>query len=173
MNYSVLTADIPWSWDDSLPGDRGAEDNLRVTLTLEQACGVRLPPLEPDAVCFLWRPASRLADALAVMQAWGFAPKTEVVWVKQTSKGNRAFGMGHIVRGEHETCLIGVRGRPSVHSRSVRSTFTAPMNPYSKPHEFYSLVHELYPEGTWYDRTSKAWGQGWKKYTYTALAVAK
>jgi N6-adenosine-specific RNA methylase IME4 len=99
------------------------------------------------------------------MSAWEFTPKTEIVWIKQTTTGKRAFGMGRIVRGEHEICMVGTRGRPQVSSRSVRSTFAAPSVPYGKPDEFYSLVHELYPLATWYDRTNKAWNQGWKKFT--------
>ncbi len=53
-------------------------------------------------------------------------------------------GMGRTVRAEHETCLIATRGRPSVRSRSVRSTFTAPVGAHSaKPDSFYSLVEQL------------------------------
>jgi N6-adenosine-specific RNA methylase IME4 len=53
--------------------------------------------------------------------------------------------MGRTVRGEHEVCLIGTRGRPFVRSRSVRSTFTARVGRHSeKPAEFYAIVESLY-----------------------------
>jgi N6-adenosine-specific RNA methylase IME4 len=157
---TIITADPPWKWDDKLPGERGASAHL-LPQTLESLCETELPPLGHDAVLFLWRPASRLGDALRVASAWGFEPKTELVWIKTTVKGNRAFGMGRIVRGEHETCVIATRGKPFVHNKSVRSTFSAPVVPYGKPEAFYAIVAELFPEGTWFDRTAQHWSAGW------------
>jgi N6-adenosine-specific RNA methylase IME4 len=157
---TIFTADPPWKFDDSLPGSRGSSAHLH-PLTLEQIKHTELPPMDPDSVLFLWRPPSRLGDALAVCEAWGFTPKTEGAWVKTTVHGKRAFGMGHILRGEHETYIVAVRGRPEVADRSVRSTFSAPQQPFSKPDEFYDIVAKLYPGHTWYDRTARAWHGGW------------
>lgn len=98
---TVLCARPPWSWNDKLPGNRGATAHL-LTQTLEQIAHTELPHLHQNAVLFLWRSPSRLSDALQVCQMWGFEPKAEMVWIKTTSQGNRAFGMGRIVRGEHE-----------------------------------------------------------------------
>lgn len=167
---TVLTADPPWSWNDKLSGEnRGADEHLD-TLSVDQIAHTKLPALEQDSVLFLWRPASRLADALLVAQAWGFTPKTEMVWVKTTVKGNRHMGMGRIVRGEHETVLIATRGKPTVAVRNVRSTFTANVVPYGKPPEFYAIVKELYPSHVHYDRTSRNWKGGWAKHEGIRLA---
>ena len=158
---TVIIADPPYSWNDKLPGDnRGADEHL-IALTTEQIQATALPRLDPDSVLFLWRPASRLQDSLKIAEAWGFTPKTEMVWVKTTVKGNRHMGMGRIVRGEHESVLIATRGKPSVSVRNIRSTFTANVVPYGKPPEFYEIVRELYPDHTHYERTAKEWRRGW------------
>lgn len=65
-------------------------------------------------------------------------------------------GMGRIVRGSHEICLVGVRGKAKnwVCDRSVRSVFdtiaeseiVAPVGEHSeKPAKFYELVETLFP----------------------------
>lgn len=166
-NLTVMTVDAPWSWNDKLPGGRGADEHMPKSLSTEQIAATRLPPLTDDAVLFLWRPASRLGDALEVCLAWGFTPKTEIVWIKRTATGKRHFGMGRIVRGEHEICMVATRGKPQVVNKSVRSTFEAESVPYGKPPEFYALVHELYPHAIWWDRTNKGWSQGWKQYRFS------
>jgi N6-adenosine-specific RNA methylase IME4 len=84
-------------------------------------------------------------EALDIANAWGFKPKTEIVWHKLTKTGGKThFGMGHYTRAAHETCLVCVRGRPKIKSRSVRSIFSAPVGKHSeKPSAFFSLVEEL------------------------------
>jgi site-specific DNA-methyltransferase (adenine-specific) len=86
-------------------------------------------PVAPNAILFLWRLASMQGDALAVVRAWGFEVKSEVVWQKLTKFGRPWFGMGRTVRASHETCLIAVRGRASkvIRARNIRSSFSAPV----------------------------------------------
>ncbi len=169
---TVLVAYPPWAWDDSLPGERGLAEKAR-PLTAEQISLTPLPTrMQPDSVLFLWRPASRLSDALYVAARWGFTPKTELVWLKRTANGARAFGMGHVLRGEHETCLVCTMGRPGApSSRSVRSTFEAYAPSMELPDEFYELVHELYPSHTLYDRVTQRWDQGWLRHTTSKHSV--
>lgn len=143
--YNTLVADPPWPSKDKLPwGGAGRHYEL---MTLQQikdfSPGVQLAP---DCRLFLWRIASMQKEALEVAEAWGFEVKSEVVWKKLTSRGNRHFGMGRQVRMEHEVCLIATRGRPERLSASVRSVFEAPVTKHSaKPDEFYRLVDELSP----------------------------
>jgi len=99
----------------------------------------------PDARLFLWRVASMQQEALDVVRAWGFTPKTEIVWCK-TRNGKWHFGMGRTVRAAHETCLVAVRGRPPVLNHSTRSVFIGEVRAHSqKPEEFYPLVEALSP----------------------------
>lgn len=113
------------------------------------------PPIEvaDNAVLFLWRVASMQADALRVMEEWGFTQKSELVWLKRTRSGKRHFGMGRSVRNEHEVLLIGHRGKPRrLSPANVRSTFEGEVRkvPWAltghsvKPLEQYEIIERLY-----------------------------
>ena len=57
--------------------------------------------------------------------------------------------------------MIGVRGKPLVLSRSVRSVFTAKAGRHSeKPEEFYQIVEELSP-GPYLELFGRRQRQGW------------
>ncbi len=139
----VLVADPPWAFNDLLPGPtRGAARNY-ATLSLAEICAFSLPPIAPDALLFLWRVSAMVEEAYAVARAWGFVPKTELVWRKTTTHGKRHIGMGRILRAEHETCIVARRGRPALLSRAVRSVFDAPVTRHSqKPEAFYAPRRE-------------------------------
>src|SRR5689334_4809733 len=110
--FKILVADPPWAHRDPLPGSgRGAAKHYRV-LTLDEICAFPLPPLADDALLILWRVASMGEEAYRVCRAWGFVPKSELVWKKLTRGGKRWFGMGRYVRCEHETAVVALRGRP-------------------------------------------------------------
>lgn len=161
----VLCADPPWTFSDKLPGTkRGAQKHYRV-ISLQEIANFQVPDLGPRAVLFLWRVASMQQEALDVAKAWGFTPKTEGIWIKQTAGGRRAFGMGHYLRAEHEAFLICTRGpRVCPGIRSVRSTFSAPIGRHSeKPEAFFQLVEELYPlgMGTHFELFARTPRPGW------------
>jgi N6-adenosine-specific RNA methylase IME4 len=168
----VLLADPPWSFGDKLPGaTRGAERNYGV-LGVEDICRFPLPPLAGDALLFLWRVASQPEEAMRVVRAWGFVPKSEVVWVKTAASqdpgpGVRlAFGMGRYVRACHEVCVVAARGRAVrlVRDRAVRSVFFAPRGAHSeKPAEFYGLVERL-SEGPYCELFARRPRAGWESY---------
>lgn len=159
--FHTLTSDPPWKFGDALPGHgRGAQKHYAL-LSVDELCRFPLPPLASDCRLFLWRVASMQEEALAVMRAWGFALKAEIVWKKLTTTGKRHFGMGRTVRMEHEVCLIGVRGRPPVLSHSVRSVFEAPVGRHSeKPDEFYRVVESLSP-GPYAELFARRRRRGW------------
>jgi N6-adenosine-specific RNA methylase IME4 len=122
---------------------------------------MELPPLADDCLLFLWRVASMQQEALDVCKAWGFKQKTEIVWHKLTRTGKTHFGMGHYTRASHETCLVCVRGRPKIKSRSVRSIFSAPVGIHSeKPSAFFTLVEEL-SDGPYVELFSRRTRRNW------------
>ena len=153
--FKTIVADPPWKFGDKLPGkSRGAEKNY-ACMTTQDICRFPLPPIADDAVLFLWRVASMQQDALDVARMWGFTVKSELVWLKKTSQGNRWFGMGRTVRAEHEICLIATKGKPEIRDKSIRSTFVMDVEGLSahvrrhseKPAEFYDIVEKLcYPD---------------------------
>ena len=84
--FSVIVADPPWSFKDSLKMSgvkRGASANYD-TMTMQQ---IREMPVSEachrdGAVLCLWVPGSLLQDGLDTMKAWGFNHKQTYIWVK-------------------------------------------------------------------------------------------
>ncbi len=91
---------------------------------------------------FLWAPNPELEEALAVLGAWGFTYRTNLVWVKQT------LGMGYYARQRHETLLVGRRGEMPVPLEANRpdSVIEAARGEHSrKPEVVYALIERMYP----------------------------
>lgn len=165
--FAVLCADPPWSFSDRLPGPKRGAAKHYPTLPLHEIARFPHPPLARDAVLFLWRVATMQEEALFVMRAWGFKPYTEIVWEKLTRKNKLAhFGMGRIVRGSHETCLVGVRGRPQRLVKNIRSRFAAPIGEdhSAKPEEFYRLIVEPLYAGPYCELFARRRRTGWTTY---------
>lgn len=169
--HRVLVADPPWKPADKLPGrGRGAQKHYAV-LSLYDICQFPLPWMDNDSMLLLWRIACMQEEALQVVRAWGFVPKSEIVWRKQTKTGKRHFGMGHYVRAEHETCIVATRGRFKVDKRNVRSTFEAP-TPVgfdgrtfhsAKPPEFFEIVETL-AKGPYAELFARERRAGWSQW---------
>ena len=169
----VLVADPGWQFRDKAPGGRrGAAKVYKTTQSLSEIMRMPLPPLHDDCVLFLWRVSAMVEEAYHVVRAWGFVPKSEIVWNKgdadDEERGN-VIGLGRIVRGSHETCVVAIRGKPEQPmSRSERTSFRAPRGAHSeKPEAFYRIVERLYPLELWPDahvemharRRRKGWVQ--------------
>ena len=62
------------------------------------------------AVCFMWATFPNIAEAIKVLEAWGFVYKTAAfVWIKKNRKnGGNFWGMGAYTRANAEVCLLGV-----------------------------------------------------------------
>ena len=164
---SVIVADCPWSFGDKLPGTtRGAASNYDV-MDIDDICAFPLPPIAPDALLFMWRVSSQPEEALRVVRAWGFVPKTELVWIKTMPDTNKlAFGMGRYVRASHETCIIAARGKATqlIRNRSVRSVFFAPRGAHSeKPQQFFDIVESM-AEGPYCELFARTRRNGWLQY---------
>jgi N6-adenosine-specific RNA methylase IME4 len=161
--FRVVVGDPAWSFSDRLSGRRGAESKYPV-MSVDDICNIVLPPIAADAVLFLWRVSSQVEEAYRVVRAWGFVPKSEIVWVKTAKAGDPAhlaFGMGRSVRASHETCIIATRGRPVRLSASVRSVFHAPRLTHSeKPGCFHGIVESLYA-GPYVELFARREREGW------------
>jgi len=161
MSFDVVVADPPWQTKDkNANGERGASFKYP-TMPLADICNMQLPPIADNAWLFLWRIACMPQEALDVVAAWGFKPKTEIVWQKLTKNGKHVFALGHYTRGSHETCLIATRGSVKPASKSIRSTFSAKIpieatglftkrgnarfkaSHSGKPDEFFDIVEKL------------------------------
>jgi N6-adenosine-specific RNA methylase IME4 len=156
----VLVADPPWPIRDRLP--HGGADRHYKLMSMDDIFRFPLPPLADSAYLFLWRLSSMQEEALATARAWGFTPKTELVWYKQTRTGLPWFGMGYHLRASHETCLVATRGRPKPQIRNVRSVIVAPAGRHSeKPDLFYSTVEKFAP-GPYDELFARRTRPGWR-----------
>jgi N6-adenosine-specific RNA methylase IME4 len=169
----VLSADPPWRFSDKLPGAGRGADKHYGTLSIAEICAFPLPPLDDNAVLFLWRVSSMVEEAYQVARSWGFVPKSELVWVKaQVHAADEdpkpQMGMGRIVRGAHETCIVATRGRVQPVDKAVRTVFFAPRTKHSaKPDEFFQIVERLFPlqeAGAHVELFSRQQRWGWACY---------
>lgn len=159
-----LVADPPWKFTDALPGKRRGAVKHYACLSLAEIMAFELPRMAADSLLFLWRVAAMQEEALQVARAWGFAPKAEIVWEKETDSGKQAFGMGHYVRNSHESALICTRGSPKILSHSIRSSFRAPIGRHSaKPERFYDLVEQMIG-GPYVELFARRQRAGWTCY---------
>jgi N6-adenosine-specific RNA methylase IME4 len=108
--------------------------------------------------------------------AWGFTPKSELVWIKTRDhfaledegilpRATIHFGMGRQVRMSHEVCIIATRGRPPTLSRSIRSVFFAHFGGTHsrKPERFFRIVERLSP-GPYVELFARRLREGWTTY---------
>jgi site-specific DNA-methyltransferase (adenine-specific) len=162
--FALIVADPPWRFGDRLPGKtRGAAKHYP-TLTVRELCAFRpfhFAPVANNALLVMWRVSAMVEEAYQVVRAWGFTPKSELVWEKTTPTGKPHFGMGHYVRASHETAIIAVRGRWKPLVRNVRSRFSAPVGRHSeKPESFYQLI-ETFAAGPRLELFARREREGW------------
>lgn len=141
--YGVIYADPPWRFEP-YSRDTGmdrAADNHYPTMTLEEIKALPVPAAT-NCVLFLWATVPMLPQAFDVMRAWGFAYKSNFVWVK------RNHGTGYWNRNRHELLLIGTKGdipapAPGTQYDSVIDA-SAPRHSV-KPFHFREIIEDMFP----------------------------
>lgn len=144
--YQIIYADPPWRfkvWSRDTGLGRSADSHYK-TMTLEDIKNLPIPAAQ-NSVLFLWAVLPQLNEALQVMKSWGFSFKTVAfVWVKQNKDGSPFTGMGYWTRANAEICLLGVRGKISRKSKSVKQVILSPRREHSrKPDEVRERIVSL------------------------------
>ena len=147
MKFEIVLADPPWNESGGGKIKRGADMHYKLMKTKDIiALGPRLMPyIADDAFLFLWVTNRYLQAGLDTLSAWGFSYRTNFVWVKDR------IGLGFYARGQHELCLLGVRGSPARSQRGggggsngfdiYPSVLNAPRGIHSKkPEAFYKII---------------------------------
>jgi N6-adenosine-specific RNA methylase IME4 len=141
--FTVIYADPPWEYEHTKTDNRRIENHYP-TMPLDAICALPVDSVAAaDCVLFVWATSPKLAEAMRVIDAWGFTYRTSMVWVKDK------IGMGYYARQRHELLLIATRGTLPVPDPAVRpdSVVEAPRLEHSaKPHIFYSLIEAMYPD---------------------------
>jgi len=138
--YPVILADVPWSYEHH-SSHRGGVENHYPVLSLDQICNLPITKLATkDALLLLWATCPKLAEAMRVIECWGFTYRTGLVWVKT------GIGTGLWVRGAFEHLLLATRGNfpiPSPADRP-RNVLVVPRQKHSqKPVEVYELIEKM------------------------------
>jgi len=139
--YNVIYADPPWRYDYSVSTSREIE-NQYPTMNIEDICNLPVGEIaSPDSILFMWGTSPKLAEAMRVIEAWGFTYKTCAVWVKDK------IGMGYYFRQQHELLLVATKGNipaPAPDAR-VSSVIDGDRTEHSKkPFIVYEIIENMY-----------------------------
>ena len=184
--FATILADPPWRFQNRT--GKMAPEHRRLsrygTLTLDDIARLPVATLAAEpAHLYLWCPNALLPEGLAVMAAWGFTYKSNLVWHKvRGDGGSDGRGVGFYFRNVTELILFGVRGRNArtlaPGRRQVNLIATRKREHSRKPDEQYALIEacspgpylELFARGvranwaTWGNEAAPSYAPTWKTY---------
>lgn len=140
--FRVIVCDPPWSYDNRAEDPSHRAANPYPSMDIVDICGLPVAKHahEDSCILWLWTTNSHIAEAFAVVKAWGFQYKTLLTWGKQK------MGTGDWLRGKTEHCLMCVYGKPTINLTNQTTLLLANAGKHSaKPDEFYEMVEALCP----------------------------
>jgi N6-adenosine-specific RNA methylase IME4 len=188
--FATVLADPPWQFANRT--GKIAPEHKRLsrygTMTLDDIAALPVPQIvAPTAHLYLWCPNALLPDGLAVMRAWGFTYKSNLVWHKiRKDGGSDGRGVGFYFRNVTELILFGVRGknaRTLAPGRSQVNLLGTRKREHSrKPDEQYDIIEacsagpflELFARGVrknwvvWGNQADETYRPTWKTYSRKA-----
>ena len=161
-------------------------------MTLEQIQALPVASAAAEvAHLYLWVPNTLLPDGLAVLEAWGFAYKSNLVWRKiRKDGGSDGRGVGFYFRNVTELILFGVRGknaRTLKPGRTQVNYLESRKREHSrKPDEQYRLIEacspgpflELFARGRrdnwagWGNQAGNSYAPTWSTYSNHSRSIA-
>jgi N6-adenosine-specific RNA methylase IME4 len=191
--FGTILADPPWQFEHRT-GKIGPEHHRLTryeTLNLEEICALPVEALAaPTSHLYLWTPNALLPEGLAVLNAWGFTYKSNLVWHKvRKDGGSDGRGMGFYFRNVTEILLFGVRGKNArtlaPGRRQVNLLATRKREHSRKPDEQYELIEscsegpflELFARGdranwtSWGTEATPEYRPSWNTYAYNSAAA--
>jgi N6-adenosine-specific RNA methylase IME4 len=188
QRFSTILADPPWQFTNKT--GKVAPEHKRLsrygTMKLDEI--LALPVSEIAATpshLYLWCPNALLPDGIAVLKAWGFNYKSNIVWHKvRKDGGSDGRGVGFYFRNVTELILFGVRGKNArtlaPGRRQVNLLATRKREHSRKPDEQYEIIEacssgpfmELFARGvrkgwtTWGNQADESYRPTWKTYAH-------
>ena len=166
--YKTIYADPPWQFQNRT-GKVAPEHkrlNRYMTMKLEE---IKLLPVssiaDEKSHLYLWVPNALLPDGLAVLKAWGFEYKTNLIWEKvQHDGGPDGRGVGFYFRNVTEMLLFGIKGDKNRTLDPARSQVnllrTIKREHSRKPDEFVELIERCSP-GPYLEMFARGDRDGW------------
>jgi N6-adenosine-specific RNA methylase IME4 len=153
QRVSTILADPPWQFRNKT--GKMAPEHHRLTryptMPLSDIAAMPIGAVTSEtAHLYLWCPNALLPDGLAVMEAWGFVYKSNLVWHKiRKDGGSDGRGVGFYFRNVTELVLFGVKGpkaRTLEPGRSQVNLLAARKREHSrKPDELYDVIEACSP----------------------------
>jgi N6-adenosine-specific RNA methylase IME4 len=190
--FKTIMADPPWRFQNATgkvaPGHRRL--NRYGTMTLAEIAELPVAEVADDtAHLYLWVPNALLPEGLAVLRAWGFNYKSNIVWHKiRKDGGSDGRGVGFYFRNVTELILFGVRGKNArtlaPGRRQVNMIETRKREHSRKPDEQYKIIEECSPGphlemfgrgvrrgwATWGNEADDSYRPTWKTYAHHSQA---
>lgn len=168
--YATILADPPWQFQNRT--GKMAPEHKRLlrypTMELKEIMELPVPKLAAaKSHLYLWVPNALLQEGLAVMEAWEFTYKSNLVWYKVRKDGGPdGRGVGFYFRNVTELILFGVRGsmRTLQPGRTQVNIVSTRKREHSrKPDEIYDLVEECSP-GPYLELFARFRREGWDQW---------
>jgi len=141
--FNVVYADPAWKYKNQRTGGSGTSGAAQKYPVMSVEDIMAIGPLlrkvtARSSILFLWAVNPMPNEAQAVMRAWGYTYKAELVWHKTSGRG-----IGYWFRNDSERLLIGIRGRVPCF-RDSRSNVVGHrrLGHSKKPEVFRSLIEE-------------------------------
>lgn len=188
QRFGTVLVDPPWQFQNRT--GKIAPEHRRLarygTLSVDEIKSLPVGQIAANrAHLYLWCPNALLPEGLAVMEAWGFAYKSNIVWHKvRKDGGSDGRGVGFYFRNVTELMLFGVRGKNvrtrNAGRRQVNYLATRKREHSRKPDEQYSLIEacsyapyiELFARGTranwrcWGNQADAGYAPTWPTYAH-------
>ena len=188
--FHTVLADPPWRFTNRT--GKVAPEHRRLnryeTMTTADICGLPVADVALDpAHLYMWVPNALLPEGLAVMKAWGFDYKSNIIWHKiRKDGGSDGRGVGFYFRNVTEVLLFGTRGKNArtlaPGRRQVNMIETRKREHSRKPDEQYELIEscsrgpflELFARGArpgwtyWGNQANEDYAPTWETYAYNS-----
>ena len=195
--YNTIYADPPWQFQNRT--GKVAPENKRLnrypTMTIEDIKTLPIADLAGEkAHLYLWVPNALLPEGLAVMDAWEFDNKSNIIWEKVRKDGGPdGRGVGFYFRNVTEMLLFGIKKKSSPNrtlqpARSQVNLIRTMKREHSrKPDEMIPIIEgcsqgpriELFARGVregwdmWGNQASEDYEPTWNTYANHTVANVK
>jgi N6-adenosine-specific RNA methylase IME4 len=176
--FKTMLADPPWQFINRT--GKVAPEHRRLsrydTMDVEAICALPVSEaMEATAHLYLWVPNALLPEGLAVMKAWGFNYKSNIIWHKlRKDGGSDGRGVGFYFRNVTEILLFGVRGKNARTQQLGRTQVnylgTRKREHSRKPDEQYALIEGCSP-GPYLELFARGARSGWTVWGSQAVGT--
>ncbi|MFM9890750.1 MAG: MT-A70 family methyltransferase [Rickettsiales bacterium] len=169
--FHTILADPPWQFlnrtGKMAPEHKRLSRYPTLSLTEIKAIPVSDVAAKP-AHLYLWVPNALLPDGLAVMDAWGFEYKSNLIWYKTRKDGGPdGRGVGFYFRNVTEILLFGVKGknaRTRQKGRTQVNLLPSQKREHSrKPDGFYELIEQC-SAGPYLELFARGQRENWSQW---------